>query len=669
MRAGFILALLALCAMPAAAATVQQDFDAAQAKLDTQDYVGARTAFNALLTRFPPGSKGKAASLVRIKLGSTLIATNEPEAAVEMLTSGIDGLKPATPAENEVAANARFDLGRAEEATGALDRAAGAYRAALALNAFPAGSPMDVAIRAGLARTLIWSNPAEARQLLDGLLALPPAQLSGDPRGLVLTLRGRVELNNGDPEAAKRWFEQAATAAGGSQTRKINIADIRIRGDLALANYALGDMTSVTKALHYAGADGDLPMIFGKAVTPLPNCAPLTGLTPDTVAVVEFGIGDDGRVMGATPVYARRGAGMAPPGEDQGPEALFVEAVRNWYWPAEQARAMPLFWRQAIRVELRCLTQRGGGDSVIGSFHPAYAAWYDKLGVVTPPDFEGNDAAQLPRAEAELARRIEAHGPNSPQLLPLLSQIATNRAASAPAQAAAAERYLQLLQQTEPPAELLLVTRLWVATATSTTEPQVIGKLNVLLSEAEAAGQGSTRAAMAVRLILANYLGFTGARFKARPLYAAVAAAPANVLPEGDPIRQQALLRTADDAARRGDTGAANQAIAATGLAPEQCALIDVRPQKINGKVTEESFPAMAKTWGSSGYVKTGFDISVDGRPQGVRTVIASPPFIFGPETEKAVARFRYSPVFRPGNTVGCSAQTQSVRFRGSPTY
>jgi outer membrane biosynthesis protein TonB len=62
--------------------------------------------------------------------------------------------------------------------------------------------------------------------------------------------------------------------------------------------------------------------------------------------------------------------------------------------------------------------------------------------------------------------------------------------------------------------------------------------------------------------------------------------------------------------------------------------------------------------------VKTGFDITVEGKPKDVRTVIASPPFIFDTETERAITRFRYAPVFRPGNSVGCSGYTQSVRLQ-----
>jgi TonB family protein len=430
--------------------------------------------------------------------------------------------------------------------------------------------------------------------------------------------------------------------------------------------------------MHYAGADGDIPALFSSvAAMPLPACAPLTGLTPDTVAVIEFAVGNDGRVSGVTPIYARRGTGMGKAGgDDQGPEVLFAEAVRDWYWPANAVQKLDGFWRQAIRVELRCLTQRQADNPVYASLGGDFAAWYSQLGIAPMPDVEGNDATILPADRAELARREAAYGASSPQLLQPLNALANNGAAPAAERVAAANRWETLFLQTAPDPQLRLAMQVWKTMMLASTEQssesahrQVVRSLMPLVQQADADGLGDTRTGMAARLLLANYLTMTGANAKAQPLYQAVAAAPESLLPANDPMRLQALLYMADMAARKGDLASASDAISATGLAPEQCALIDVRPQRINGTVSEQSFPAMAKSWGSSGYVKTGFDISTDGRPQNVRTVISSPPFIFGPETEKAIAKFRYSPVFRPGNTVGCSAQTQSVRFRAAAGY
>lgn len=679
MKRHLIFALFALFTMPAAAATVQQDFDAAQAKLDAQDFYGARNAFMTLLSRFPPNAKGAAVSVVRAKLGSALIATNEPEAAAPMLEAALPGLKATTPGEAELRAQARFDLGRAEEARGLLDVAAGHYRAALALAAFPPSSPGDIGIRASLARTLIWSDPDEARRQLNALLDLPPTQLGGDARALVLTLRGRVELNDGKPAWAKSWFTKAADATGGSTTRKVSVADVRIRGDLALANQALGDSEAVVKNLSFAGATGDVGLFLRKAVEyPLPACAPLTGLAPDATAIVEFGIGDDGRVSGVTPIYATRGIGAAATGRDEGPEVLFTRAVRDWYWRPADLKELEGFWRQAVRVQLRCFTQRPQEASIESRFAAEFADWHTKIGAAPMPALEDNDAKALVAITAELARREAAHGTTALQLLPALTALGGNSAASWEDRRAATQRWLIIAAPLSPPSDLVLAVRLadiglaglaphnWVNHAAQARryDADIQRQLEALLAEAEAGGRGDSRVTQLTRQSLANFLLSAKQPAAAKAQFNRIVATPESALPAGDPIRQQALLRLADEAARSGDRETAEQSLASTGLAPEQCALIDVKPQGVNNRIASETIPNLARRWSSSGMVRLGYDITAEGRPVNVRTIIASPPFIFNEAMEKAVESFRYKPVFRPNNTIGCSGYTQPVSVR-----
>lgn len=668
MRARLFFALFALFAVPVAAATVQQDFDAAQAKLDALDYAGARTAFTALLTRFPPGSTGKAASLVRARLGNALIATNDSEAAVPMLEAALVGLKPTTPAEAELAALARHDLGRAEDSLGELDLAARHYRAAIDLKAFPADSPTDIGFRASLARTLIWSDPAEARRLLDALLALPPTQLTGDPRALVMTLRGRVELNNGDPAGAKRWFTSAAAKAGGANTSKVSIADVRIRGDLALANILVGNMVEAQRYVALSGAGALLSEGLAIAAErPLPSCAPASGIAPDAVAVVEFGIAPDGRTYGITPIYASRGSGT-PSGDDR-PEIAFPKAVLDWSWTPEQMAKLDPFWRQAVRVEMRCQMPGNNSNAVLASFTPDFTAWKTSLSIEPLPAMPGRGAAVLPKLNAELARREGQYGPQSPQLVPVLMALAHSSATSVKEGWGYFDRYHALMVANNAPvSELTLVNisemdaQLDAPDRKSFLAARREGLLK-LLAGLETAGHGTSRIAMYVRLLIAEGDDElqNGA---ARKTLETIVAAPESLLPAGDPIRIAALLRISNQAAAARDTVTAASALAATGLAPEQCALIDVKPQAINRTVSTRDFPSEAQRWSSEGFVLIGYDITAEGVPANVRTVLALPPFAFSSSTEKAVARFRFQPVFRPGNTIGCSGATQPVRFR-----
>lgn len=189
------------------------------------------------------------------------------------------------------------------------------------------------------------------------------------------------------------------------------------------------------------------------------------------------------------------------------------------------------------------------------------------------------------------------------------------------------------------------------------------GGLTALLAEQEAAGDGISRWTMLTRLRLAELLDDQKDTAASRALLDAIVAAPLAVVGEADPIRTAALLRVANQATAAKDLATAARATDATGLSPEQCALVDVRPQPVNATIGDSAFPDAARRWGSSGLVRVGYDITADGATRNVRTIMAMPPFIFGPTSEKAVARFKYQPVFRPGNTVGCSGRGQMIRY------
>jgi len=664
-----------LVAAPVAAGTMQQDFDAAQALLDDGKAEAARDAFTALLARFSPGSKARAGFVVRARLGRALVDYGNPDSAVPLLNEAIAGFTAPTPQDQEEREAARYDLGRAEEGRVNLDTAAGHYRAVMASKAFAADDPVDIALRAGLARTLIWSAPDEARRLLDGLLTLPKNKFGKNPDMIasLKTLRGRVDLNNGNPLGARKWFAEAAAGAGGSETRTVTVADVRIRGDLALANYKLRRFDEVQRAVAFSGAGGlAAEGLSSAAATPLPACAPATGLSRDAVAVVEFAIGDDGRVIGVTPVYADRGSSDAGVvARDGGPEVLFAQAVRRWYWRLDSLAKLKPFWRQSVRIELRCFTNGPGGRPVDSSFNDEHAAWMDKLGIRDTPDWTGTPAAILPEIRRELAHREIADGAESAQLLPVLWSLARSGAAPEVDRRAAADRWIQLAQKFQAP--LAVVTRFRVVEIEWQTSQQASyaaslafppQQLKALLTDLLANGRGDSRATMLVRLSLGATLERSKSDREARAIFDQIVAASPAILAADDPIRTAALLHVSNLAAGARDTATAAQALATTGLSPDQCSLIDVRPQAVNASVTAESFPETARRWGTGGYARIGYDITVDGVPSGVRTVVASPPFVFGEATEAAVRRFRYKPVFRPGNVLGCTGNLQTVSFR-----
>ncbi|MBC7521502.1 MAG: hypothetical protein H7268_10485, partial [Sandarakinorhabdus sp.] len=635
----------------------------------------ARIPSPALLARLAPNPQTKPASLVRARLGSALLATDDPEGAERVLAAAITGLSGATPHDAEERGIALYDLARAMERQGRLDSAAAAYRKVADARLFDAGSPDDLSLHGALARTLIWSNPAEARRLLDALLALPRERFgkSGDNYAQAQTLRGRVDLNDGNAAEAKRWFTLAAKTAGGAETTKVSVADVRIRGDLALANFKLNRMDEVQRNVAFSGAGSLVAEGLKVAANlPLPACAPITSLATDAVGVVEFTIDADGRVSGVTPIYASRGSGSATPGAiDDGPEVLFPQAVSNWSWNAADIAKLNPFWRQSVRVELRCFTSRAGGDPVEKSFRTESAEWLTRSGVRLLEGPLADGAAPLSVLRAELARREAAYGADSIQLIPLLNRLSGNGAVPAAERQVAGARRKALFIAVKAPAVMTGVPRLIEiesesATGRSRRERARIARdaLLPLLAEQESAGAGETRIAMATRLRLAEAHDDLNALPASRALLDRIVSAPETLLPGGDPIRTAALLRLANQAAVAKDTVAAAAALAATGLSPEQCSLVDVRPQAVNASIGSSDFPLEARRWSTGGFVLIGYDITAAGKPVNLRTVVASPPFTFGPATEKAVARFEFRPVFRPDNSVGCTGNIQPVTFR-----
>lgn len=664
----FLAVTLLLLAGAARAGTLQQDFDAAQALLDAGKVAEARDAFTALLTRFPANASGRSSNLVRLRLGSALASLDDPEAAEPYLRAAVAAL--TRPEDRDEKAYALLRLAGLAEAGGRIDTAARRYRELLASGAMAPDSYEQITLRAALARTLIWSAPDEARRLVDDLLALPPERLArGDTRALVEALRARVDLNNGQPELARRRLQAAADLAGGATTMRINVSDIRVRGDLLIASHLAGKPADTAKYVAWSGAGYLLKAgLAAPGDRNLPGCAPQTSLAPDAVAVIEFAVETSGKVRSVSPIYASVGSGRRD-GDDTGPESLFVQAVRSWSWrPDEVAKAEPI-WRQAIRMEIRCQTGRGGSDPVDAGLRRREIDWFAREKLTPPMAQPGSDAVALVSLRRELAAREAAQGAMSAALIPILLAIGDNGAATLAEQRAARRRRLHLLQLAGAPSAVTGLLELDLAldgyNRVARPPGSVVEAVAALVPRFDAAGDAHL--ALLARLRLAELHQASARPGVAATLLAEIVAAPETILPAGDPIRTAALLRRADVAAQQRDLATATAAIAATGLTAEQCALVDVRPSPLNNRIAMRDFSALATRYASSGYIAVGHDIDVSGQPVNVRTLWAIPPFLFDADTEAAVAKFRFQPVFRPGSTSGCTGSIQPVRIIGGP--
>lgn len=667
-----VLVVASLVAAPCAGqSTVQQAFEAAQAALDANDAAGARDKFESLLARLK-NPDARAGGLVKARIGAALVQQGEQEAALPLLDNALQILSADTPEDRLERAAIYADRARAHEVLGLYEQAGADWRAAIAAAALP-GSPADLQFRAGLGRTLIWIDPDAARREIDALLAaLPQTTEAKEQRGLVTLLRGRVELNAGKPKEALVHFAQASRLVGGTDSTRVNRADLQVRGDMAIANYLTGQTSQQQRLIAYSGAGGLVSEGLGSAAaTPLPACGDATGLMPGDVAVLEFDIGADGRVRAAVPVYAAReggSAGAAAPGSAGAVATPFVQAVRGWFWrPSAIARLDP-FWRQAVRVELRCTGARPSTDLVQASFAPARMAGLERMGVTAgQPIPDGSDAARLPLLKADLQRRVADHGENSIQLALPLIQLAANSAADLKERTAWRKQLVGLLERAGAPADLVVLEKalLILMDGIYSRHARLAERtaLSALLGP-EVAARPTARTTNAVRLNLAEVQDRLGARTEATSLLQAIIATPTDALGRADPIRTAALLRLSNIAAARNDLPAAARALAETGLTADQCALVDVRPLPENKGVSGSTFPMQARMWNTGGLARVEYDIEPDGRTSNVRTVLSSPPFVFGPATEQAARRFRFEPVFRPGAAPGCVGAQDNFRYQ-----
>ena len=664
----FAFAGLLLLASPAAGQALQQQFDAAQALLDKGDARGAAAAYRSVLRQMPKATadpKNRTVAIIRSGLGQALLLMGDTRGAMTTFEQALPAMPEATPADRQAMASVLQYLGRLHELNGDYPKAREALQRSLAMSAYPADHQVTMVTQLTLARVSVFDQPALAIRTLDAALPALHAKLVGaekgparDTLGEIYALRGRVHLNRGEFAEARSWYQKGLSLAGGL-SRSLSISDTRIRSDMAIVHHLLGEEEEVPRYLAYTGAArGKAEDIGYGADTPLPACGALTGIEPADMAIVEFGISSEGRVVGIQPVYATRPAVAAE----------FARAVGKWSWRAEAAAKLDPFWRSAIRIELRC-SNAGSTPKLSDSLHPTPSEWVKTQGAafeVTLPDAEA-----LPVLRRELATRIARHGETSPQVLALLVALASNAAIGE------AER-LDMLQRAAATGAAIGAppeVRIWADVALARAAPQVttrgawLSQARATLSEVvrryDAAGPSSALAAAFARMELAATYD-RRARGEADQLYSEVTSLPIAVLPDAHPIRQTALLQLASNAAavsRDADAAALAQA---TGLTAEQCALADVRPVRAGGRISYTDFPSKALNWGLNGFIEVSYDIGVDGRPLNARTVMAYPPFVFSEATPAAVEKLRFQPFAAVGSKIGCVDRLQRVRFNAS---
>jgi hypothetical protein len=421
----------------------------------------------------------------------------------------------------------------------------------------------------------------------------------------------------------------------------VSVQQVQIRGDAGLIAAILKKPDDARRYLTYSGAGHLKDHDWLRAVdSDLPVCD--DEVRPDDFAVVEFGIGSQGKAVGAIPVYASRRGNVG---------MTFARAVSEWQWDKALVDQMGYVWRASVRLELRC-AKRPPPLGLADAFNKPSEAWLHANAVTLPSQFDRKRVDALP---ATGARSI------------FLRAVELDKASGAAETAIAYDRLVASIADAGAPPEMLpfLLNRSgrtggFSIRSQSAIRAARLARVIPLLEKSDRMGRGLAW----LRTEMAIALETNGAFDAAKTQLDAVLAQPASILTDDDPIRSIAILHRALIDQHQGNAADAARRLDAAGLGAEQCSLLDVRPVPQRGQISSNDFPTEAIRWGFEGNVTTAFDIAADGSVTDVRTVIAYPPFVFSNAAVKSFARFKYLAPKIGNEAVGCIGQSIRINYR-----
>ena len=629
---------------PIAPPTAQQTYDAAQVAFDKGEWASAITGLASLAKPDRDGKLSHSQAIIHARLARAYAHQGEVESALRESRFALLGLTPDEYLERALLMNAvgdaqRFDL----EIPGAI----ASYQQGLEA-AQSAGNPDLVTMnQLGLALCYMTVDPGKAKSLLDAILNSPAAaSYSKKLLAQFNDLRGRAALNLGQASEAMPYLTKAIKLSGGLNGNMVNLVQIGIRGDAALGALMTDHPNGAREYMAYTGA-GHLPSEeWSRGIGDPPVCSAADDIRPDDMAIVEFSIGEDGHGVGAAPVYASR------PGKVG---LAFAQAVREWSWNPERIAQLTVFWRNMLRIEMRCIA-RPNPQQLAGPFRRQTFEWLlqNSLSAAELAPFgKGYIAGNDPRLDHEDLAAIPALFAR----LPIESD--SKRAADIAQHLAAA------LERAKAPVAARALA-MDMAPMGANYRSWYAARERVIAGQVESLEKTDPHAAATAWITLeyAIALEANGHFQEAQPVLERVLAYPVEVLGERDPVRAVATLHLAALARRAGDSANADAKVQAAGLTRAQCLLFDVRPVPTDTKTSSDDFPDEALRWGFDGYMREAFDIDADGRVGNVRTIVAYPPFVFRSAAEKAVARFRYLAPVVNGTAAGCDGHAIAVNFR-----
>lgn len=634
----------AVAAVPGPGATLQEKFDAAS-KLENSGECAQAVPLFETLEREPhlkPGSF--AASAVAVRKGICLVHLARRDEGERAIASGLPALIAAGADFATDVSNARSALGDVRLALSDRVGAAAYYR--MALESRTGIARLDPLVR--LSRATAFDGNAEAlapaREALAILAASPEVNKKN---GIAYrTLYARTLLNQGKAEDAYKELKQALALSGGL-TQRTSIDEVSLRGDLAMAAMLTGRKDDARLYLAYTGAGriGDKSFVRAESMDP-PLCGDETGLRPEDVAVVEFGISDDGTVAYAQTVYSRGGPQVA---------AAFEQAVHDWYWRAEKAAAIPSFYRIATRVEVRCSNRLGKAPGLWAPVDSRFSEWAES---VLPAETIAADRSTKLAALHRLGE--DESGATSPSVR--VAAMGMILLADRYAPASLAETAVRIAMQARLPDETMTWLRIQQVTLKDAENRQGAKGRSRSLATLAAEPAIAADALAADTLLLEAAGARTTRRDPQADIWATQVAQDAR-LPENHPLRQLGWLTLANRAAASGYMEQAQSFYARTGLTDEQCALLSLPPTLRRTNVMSGDYPMSAMQMGFEGWVNLEYDINANGSTGNVRPLVAYPPLIFGDAATAIGKDVKYDMSYRPGGATACSANTNTVNF------
>ena len=630
----------------AAPATLQARFDAASDAAANGRCKEAVPQFEAIEQNAAARRNGLVAAAVAVRKGRCLVGTDRSDEGEAAIRRGL-------PTLDAKGADFAVDVREARLALGS----AGFYRLDYAaaereVETVLVSSTGTARIRPLmlLATLRMFDHDGQALKLVGEARTIVAANsdFSKKENAAVQTLYARVLLNEGRAKDAYAELKDGLKKQGGL-TNRVGLAEIGTRSDLAIAALLNNDRDNARLYLAYTGAGRMTDGSFGRAAQmDLPPCGETTGLKRDDMAIVEFTLAADGHVGLVSPIYT--------PG-DRDVAIAFARSVASWSWSAEDTAKVPPFYRNAIRVEVRCTTAAAEREGIETPLRTAFTDWLQSKHV---PDAAWKDMADARALPLQYAAFAAATGANDkPAALQATMALIGNSVLPRERRPAIATQAVTLARALDAP----VAPRAYVALALVPDQAGADERrrtFHTMLSDPAIAGDAL--AAATLRLMIAQPVYHSSAPADATMLLDAVIAAPDQ--PDLRPLKTNALLQQANLFAAKGDLAGARAAFDRTGLTQEQCALIGLTPSMRRSGASSDDYPAQALNMGFEGWVNAEFDIAANGTTVSPRAVVSYPPFVFDDAATGIMRGSRYVSSFRPAGGVACAANQQSVVFR-----